>query len=361
MFVTFYFVIGFQIEGETVGYFILMLFLANWVVMSLGQFFALASPNEESATGLAGLSVILSVILMGFLITANAMPSGWTWSYWANMFHYIVQGLVTNELAGQENDVALPPIGELIPARLNATRDVVFPLGWDVSSPSDVARQTATFFALAIEAGPGTNYDWNASGLASLVRCMVENECLTEPLEENFIRCNMVNWPQRPPCRSEFQNAVEVVNTTALASCVRPLLSPTSNATLSDAKSSHQLFDSLDAARLGDVARREQLQVVLCVLRVLLPAGALDDFIRSLLSLLQEAIRIIAFVVDIIDNGIMIPADLILWVFGWAEFQDGELIPPFKWYCCLFAVAVFLIGLQLLQLIALRFVVWTRR
>jgi hypothetical protein len=36
--------------------------------MSLGQLFALASPNEESASGLAGLSVILSVILMGFLI-----------------------------------------------------------------------------------------------------------------------------------------------------------------------------------------------------------------------------------------------------------------------------------------------------
>jgi hypothetical protein len=50
------------------GYFIVMLLLANWTVMSLGQLFALASPNEESANGLAGLSVILSVILMGFLI-----------------------------------------------------------------------------------------------------------------------------------------------------------------------------------------------------------------------------------------------------------------------------------------------------
>jgi len=56
--------------------------------MSLGQLFALATPNEESANGLAGLSVILSVILMGFLITVNAMPSYWEWAYWANLFRY---------------------------------------------------------------------------------------------------------------------------------------------------------------------------------------------------------------------------------------------------------------------------------
>jgi ABC-type multidrug transport system permease subunit len=61
------------------GYFLLQLFLANFVITSLGQLFALVTPNEESANGLAGLSVMLSVILMGFLITANSMPSGWVW------------------------------------------------------------------------------------------------------------------------------------------------------------------------------------------------------------------------------------------------------------------------------------------
>jgi len=82
MFVCFYFLVDFRDEGELMGYFILLLFLSNWVVMSLGQLFALASPNEESANGLAGLSVILSVILMGFLITVSAMPRYWEWAYW---------------------------------------------------------------------------------------------------------------------------------------------------------------------------------------------------------------------------------------------------------------------------------------
>lgn len=46
MFVMFYFIVGFQREGPLIGYFILMTFAANWVIMSLGQFFALAMPNE---------------------------------------------------------------------------------------------------------------------------------------------------------------------------------------------------------------------------------------------------------------------------------------------------------------------------
>lgn len=73
-----------------------MLFLANWSVMSMGQLYALVTPNEETANGLAGLSVILSVCLMGFLITSSAMPQGWLWANALNMFRYILQGLVTN-------------------------------------------------------------------------------------------------------------------------------------------------------------------------------------------------------------------------------------------------------------------------
>lgn len=70
------------------------------------------------------------------------------------------------------------------------------------------------------------------------------------------------------------------------------------------------------------------------------------DFIHCQLSLLEQAIRIIAFGVDIFENGITIPAELILWVFGWAAFQDCEPVAPFKWYNCFFPVAVFVIGLH---------------
>lgn len=65
MFLLFYFIVGFRVEGQEIGYFFLILYLSNWIIMSLGQLYALATPNEESANGLGGLSVMLSVILMG--------------------------------------------------------------------------------------------------------------------------------------------------------------------------------------------------------------------------------------------------------------------------------------------------------
>jgi hypothetical protein len=79
MWACFYFLVDFQTGGGIMGYFILQLFLANWVITSLGQLFAYVLPNEESANGVAGLSIMLSVILMGFLITVSAMPQGWVW------------------------------------------------------------------------------------------------------------------------------------------------------------------------------------------------------------------------------------------------------------------------------------------
>lgn len=54
MFLSFYYLVGFRQEAENMGYFLLLLFASNWVIMSLGQLFALATPNEESANGLAG-------------------------------------------------------------------------------------------------------------------------------------------------------------------------------------------------------------------------------------------------------------------------------------------------------------------
>lgn len=80
MFIFFYFLVGFRMDLSVVVYFILMIYLSNWVIQSMGQLYALATPNEESANGLGGLSVMLSVILMGFLINYAAMPSGWQWA-----------------------------------------------------------------------------------------------------------------------------------------------------------------------------------------------------------------------------------------------------------------------------------------
>lgn len=45
---------------------------------------------------------------------------------------------------------------------------------------------------------------------------------------------------------------------------------------------------------------------------------------------------------------IPIPGELILWVFGWAEWdeEDFEFVAPWKWWYCIFAVSMFLIGIE---------------
>lgn len=71
MFVCFYFIVDFRRDGDAMGYFLLMLLLTNWVVMSLGQLFALATPNEESANGLAGLSVMYVCLSSATLLVVS--------------------------------------------------------------------------------------------------------------------------------------------------------------------------------------------------------------------------------------------------------------------------------------------------
>lgn len=85
MFIGFYFLIGFQLTDGRPGYFIIMIFLVNWSLTSIGQLYAIATPNEEAANGLAGLTVILSVLFMGFLIQADKMPVYWKWANTADL------------------------------------------------------------------------------------------------------------------------------------------------------------------------------------------------------------------------------------------------------------------------------------
>jgi hypothetical protein len=209
MWACFYFLIEFRIGDGIMGYFVLMLFLANWAVMSVGQVFALVCPNEESATGLAGLSIILSVVFMGFLITESAMPDGWLWAYWCNMLRYILQGLVSNEVGGNEYTV--------------------------------------------------------------------------------------------------FQG-------------------------LNSTDSGGRSLDILD-----DI-------------------GSLIDFADLLWGLLPV-------IADLIENGLKIPGDLILYFFGWAEFDpdNGRFETPYKWHYCMTSVVIFLGSLEIIKLFAIRFIVWTKR
>jgi len=100
------------------------------------------------------------------------------------------------------------------------------------------------------------------------------------------------------------------------------------------------------------------LDMVLCLAGALLP----QDAKNQISDIINDLLGIATFVFDIMEKGIYIPGELILFVFGWANYNDDEgFSAPFKWYYCMFSVAIFLIAIEIFKLFALRFIVWTKR
>ncbi|KAL7543865.1 hypothetical protein ACHAXR_013237 [Thalassiosira sp. AJA248-18] len=375
MFVCFYFLVGFKLAWGEIGFFILMLFLSNWVIQSMGQLYALATPNEESANGLGGLSVMLSVILMGFLITYAAMPHGWKWAYWMNLFHYILQGLVTNELAGSDYHLDLSKILEGV----NVDQMFAFDGGNKTQS-----EQLSSIFALVSEIPDGTNPD--SGKLPSFIDCTLKSGCFAdeqETLSAGFIDCYLFSGLRSdPPCLNEFQDLMATVNVTEVGKCIldddsgvgdhlKDIMSPVPQmesfvvpfAENAAPVSIHrQLFPGVPGDtpenRIPEDQNDVSLDFVVCIVGALLPTDAKNE----VMDIVNDMLGIAGFVFDVIDQGIHVPGELILFVFGWAEFDLGEgFVAPFKWYYCMFSVAIFLAAIEIFKLLALRHFVWTKR
>lgn len=378
MFVFFYFLVGFKMEGENIGYFILMLYMSNWVIQSMGQLYALATPNEESANGLGGLSVMLSVILMGFLITYQSMPDGWKWAYWANLFHYILQGLVTNELAGSDYHLNVSGILEGINV------DKMFAIDGGNETQKD---QLSSIMALVskLPDGAGTNPD--SSGLRALIECTMARGCFTDQeqsLSGGFIDCYLFSGLfSDPPCDKEFNEVIKDVDIGAVMDCFLPQEGITAEEQLKSLMSPvpqmlepfpmtleenimatesipRKLFPGQTANNtLPDGTDKDNsLDLVLCLAGAILP----QDAQNAIMDTVNDLLGIAGMVFDVVEKGIYIPGDLILYVFGWANYNDGEgFSAPYKWYYCMFSVAIFLIAIEIFKLIAVRFIVWTKR
>lgn len=301
---------------------------------------------------------------MGFLIMERALPDGWVWAYWANLFHYVMQGFNTNQLAGTMYQV-LPPLGIEFPKNGTA---FLFDTGTDLSRGS-VAQQCASFVDLGLQAAPYADtrglpdYDWENSGIVALiglVRCLVENDCLVDPIAPNFISCTIARFPPPPPCREAFETATEAIDIQDLLSCFEPI----SNSTVAlDASTgfARGVPEDFTVEEFERSSKANQMRIVVCLIGQLLPPGLGDDLKDRLVEIIKKAWDLIVIVINILENGIWLPGDVILWVFGWAEFEDGKINSDFKWYYCMFAVACFLGGIELFKLFAISFIVWTKR
>ena len=329
-----YYLVGFRPGIEYVGFFIFMLFLANWSVMSMGQLYALVTPNEETATGLAGLSVILSVCLMGFLITVSAMPSGWQWANQVNLFRYILQGLVTNELSGQEYKI---DVGALIPeiigddnqnstatkSRRRSLTDVFVPGRGNskaitfapgiIPEGDNYAAQASRLMGLVLHAGDGENVDTTESyvDLKELMTCLVENKCLVEPVPANFIHCTAAVTASDafddhtlpiPICANEFNAVVSHMDDGdhKVAKCFLDL----------GFEDTHTTPPALHPFSIDELESEQNRNIASCLTRKLLPAG---DILgpRAVLRGFGDLWQIVMFIKDIIEKGINIPGDAI--------------------------------------------------
>ncbi len=305
-----------------------MLFLANWSVMSMGQLYALVTPNEETANGLAGLSVILSVCLMGFLITSSAMPQGWLWANSANMFRYILQGLVTNELSGQSYKIdigaLIPPIENTATASGGSRRylsqlfddsdgKVIFMPG-TIPEGDNAAAQGAALLGLVLHAGEGENNAESEDDFRNLLECMVENKCLVEPVPMNFIECNVVSNDSQvaPVCFEQFSAVIANLEDSErqVGECFIDVID-------------HNEPFSMDAPaslNLDAYAEEEHRDIASCLTRKLLIGGP-SIGLKSVLNGFSELWDIVMFIQDIIENGLDIPGGEYMSKFAENEFR----------------------------------------
>jgi hypothetical protein len=106
--------------------------------------------------------------------------------------------------------------------------------------------------------------------------------------------------------------------------------------------------------------KQQQWSILLCLIRAFLPPQ-LEEIITGIIGFIKDNFDLILILVDVVQNGISLPGELILFFFGWANFEDGSFNADFKWHYCLTSVAVFLVAIKIFKLAAVRFIVWTKR
>lgn len=273
---------------------------------------------------------------------------------WANLFHYILQGLVTNELAGNSYFIdlrsMLPDIGP------NATSILAF--GGGVDPLSTQSRQLSSIMALAINSPDGINPE--PRDLSSLINCTISNGCFADTeteIAKAFTQCYIINGIRGPPCGDEFSGVIENINITEISSCFS--FEESQNTPNDELPSfipkgyTEEEFDEMDD--------RSKLETVLCLMKALLPPDKVEA-IGRLIAVIEKLFGVLVFFLEILENGIYLPGELILFFFGWAEYEEGEgIIAPFKWWYCMTSVAIFLGAIEVFKLLAIRFIVWTKR
>lgn len=228
------------------------------------------------------------------------------------MFHYILQGLVTNELAGSDYHLDLGKVlGEV-------NVDNIF--AFDSGNASE-SLQLSSILSLVTESD-GTNPE--SGKLPSLIDCSLKSGCFAdgeESLSNSFLGCYIFNgFLKSPPCEDEFGGVMETVNWTEVVKCfedvdvvdevpTRGLLSPISamepfeNNPLPTNNRHLFIPDGVTDEGISDLDDDSKLDLVLCLASAALP----KDATNKIMDTINDLLGIAGFVFEVIENGINIP------------------------------------------------------
>ncbi|KAJ3127424.1 hypothetical protein HK100_009771 [Physocladia obscura] len=102
-FLIFYWTVGLNVNSDNIGYFYAILLAFTLFSVSFGQMLASGIPNYGFAAAIIPiLSSILS-LFCGVTISYDNMPGFYKhWLYWIDPYHYLIEGMMVNDLGGQK-------------------------------------------------------------------------------------------------------------------------------------------------------------------------------------------------------------------------------------------------------------------
>jgi hypothetical protein len=214
---------------------------------------------------------------------------------------------------------------------------------------------------LAVNSPDGINPE--GRHLPSLINCTVNNECFADEeieISTAFTQCYIFNGLNGPPCGGAFSAVIENIDIEEILKCYSPE-SEKSSSIPNRTDASSYIPEGFTEGNFDAMDDGSKLEMVLCLASALLPPDKIEA-IERLIATIKKLFGVLLFVLEILENGIHLPGEFILFFFGWAEYEEGEgIVAPFKWWYCMSSVAIFLGAIELFKLLAIRFIVWTKR
>jgi ABC-type multidrug transport system ATPase subunit/ABC-type multidrug transport system permease subunit len=106
----FFYIVGFDNVGAKIAkffWFWLFNFLVQAVFLCFGVFYVALAPNEATTHVLGGLTNSLMGLFCGFLISEQNYPPFWTFMYWLNPLHYVLEGSIMTMFHGDMTMIRL--------------------------------------------------------------------------------------------------------------------------------------------------------------------------------------------------------------------------------------------------------------